>query len=73
MPHNPTLAKVGRKAAEQDYVLRELTEGVFTLRERVRGWPRLVTRIMRWENGKLYAFGKLEEIEAWLDRDRRPM
>jgi hypothetical protein len=72
MPHNPTLARIGHKAAEQGYVLRDLTEGVFTLRECVGGWPRLVTRIMRWEKGKLHAFEKLEEIEAWLDRGPAP-
>jgi hypothetical protein len=32
-----------------------------------------VARIMPWRIGKLHAFGKLEEIEAWLDRDRPPM
>jgi hypothetical protein len=70
MPHNQTLARVSRKAAEQGYEVRQLTEGVFTLRQRLSGWPRLVARITPWRIGKLHAFGKLEEIEAWLDRDR---
>ena len=71
MSHNSDLARVWRKAAEQGYEARQLTEEVFTLRQRLRGWPRLMTRIMRWQVGKLHAFGTLEEIEAWLDRDRR--
>jgi hypothetical protein len=73
MPHNPTLARVSRKAAEQGYKVRQLTKGAFTLRQGLTGWPRFLSRIMRWRIGKLHAFGKLEEIEAWLDRDRRPM
>ena len=73
MPHDPTLARVSRKAAAQGYTVHELTEGVFTVRERRGRWRRWVTRIMRWEDGKLHPFGKLEEIETWLDRDRRPM
>jgi hypothetical protein len=73
MPHNTDLARVWRKAAEQGYEVRQLAEGVFTLRQCLRGWPKLMTRIMRWRLGKLHAFGTLQEIEAWLDRDRRPM
>jgi hypothetical protein len=73
MPHNPALARVWRKAAEQGYEVRQLAKGVFTLRQCLRGWPKLMTSIMPWRIGKLQAFGTLEEIEAWLDRDRRPM
>jgi hypothetical protein len=73
MPHNPTFTSVSRKAAKQGYEVRQLTEGFFTLRQQLTGWPRLVARIMRWRVGKLRAFGKLDEIEAWLDRDRPPM
>ena len=49
MSHNSDLARVWRKAAEQGYEARQLTEEVFTLRQRLRGWPRLMTRIMRWQ------------------------
>jgi hypothetical protein len=73
MPHNPDLARVWRKAAEQGFEVRQLTKGVYTLRQRHRRWPEWFTRIMRWDDGKLHAFGTLEEIEALLDRDRRPM
>ena len=73
MPHNSDLARVWRKAAEQGCELRQLAERVFTVRQRLRAWPSLMTRIMRWQMGKLHAFGTLEEIEAWLDRDGRSM
>jgi hypothetical protein len=42
MSHNPTFTSVSRKAAEQGYEVRQLTEGVFTLRQRLGEWPRLV-------------------------------
>ena len=71
MPHDSDLARVWRKAAEQGCEVRQLAERVFTVR--LRGWPSLMTRIMRWQMGELHAFGTLEEIEAWLDRDGRPM
>ena len=70
MPHHSDLARVRRKAADQGCEMRQLAERVFTVRQRLRGW-RAMTRIMRWKMGKLHAFGTLEEIEAWLDRDRR--
>ena len=70
-PHNPDFARVSRKAGEQGYEVRQLTEGVFTLRQRLTGWPQLLARIMPWRIGKLHAFGTLEEIDVWLDRDRR--
>jgi hypothetical protein len=47
-PHNPDFARVSRKAGEQGYEVRQLTEGVFTLRQRLTGWPRLLARIMPW-------------------------
>jgi hypothetical protein len=71
MTHNRDLARVAR--GRRARLVRQFTDGVFTLRQRLSGWPRLVARIVRWRHGKLYAFGKLEEIEARLDRDRRPM
>ena len=68
MPHNSDLARVWRKAAEQGCEVRQLAERVFTVRQRLLGWPSLTTRIMRWQMGELHAFGTLEEIEAWLDK-----
>jgi len=65
------LARVTRKAAERNYEVRQLAEKVFTLRQRLSGWPRLLARIMPWRIGKLHAFGNLEEVEAWLDQDQR--
>ena len=64
MAHNSDLARVWRKAAEQGCDVRQLAERVFTVRQRLRGWPSLMTRIMRWQMGKLHAFGTLEKIEG---------
>jgi hypothetical protein len=66
--HNPDFEQVWASAAERGYEVRQLTKGFFTVRELLRGWSKLTVRIMPWRIGKLYAFGTLEEIDAWLDR-----
>ena len=71
MPHNSDLARVRRKAADQGCEMRQLAERVFNSTPTP---PRLAEPNdldHALEDGSLHAFGTLEEIEAWLDRDRR--
>ena len=70
MPHNPELARVWRKAAEQGYSVREMpAAGSYLLRHLgpLKRAPRFMGK------RKLELRGTLEELEAWLDRDRRSM
>jgi hypothetical protein len=68
MSDNPDLERVCAKAAERGYEVRQLSKRVFTVRG---GRSKLLSRIMPWHIGTLHAFGTLEEIDVWLDRDRQ--